>query len=147
MGMNAPRLLISAALAALAACSTAPHPAPGPTPSPSRPQDACPILASSDWAAWINAMPGPNARPTLIITGKVTTPGGGWDFVWRTSVMESYPVQVAIDLEPLIPEGGTQAVATREVRHELPIAPPVGAVTVRCGGRTLARISPVEAAH
>ena len=34
----------------------------------------CPVVGASDWAAWVNAMPGPNARPTLIVTGKVTVP-------------------------------------------------------------------------
>lgn len=92
-------------------------------------------------------MPGPGARPKLIVTGKVTTPSAGWDFVWRSRVMESYPVQVAIDLEPLIPQRAAQVVTTRDLRHEMPIDPPVGSVTVRCGGRLLASIAPVETAH
>ena len=138
---------ISVAAGLLTACAT-PPPRPFAEPPPA-PQTGCPVLGSSAWAAWVNAMPGPGARPTLIVTGKVTVPTGGWDFVWRDArVMESYPVQVAVTLEPLVPAGGaTQAVTTREVRFEMPLQPPVGAVTVNCGGTVLARISPVETAH
>jgi hypothetical protein len=94
-------------------------------------------------------MPGPNAHPTLIITGKVTVPTGGYRFEWRDMrVMESYPVQVAVDLEAIAPAGSaTQAVVTQDVRGQWPIAPPVGAVSISCGGRVLARISPVETAQ
>lgn len=132
----------TAAAAALALSSCAAVPAAPP------PAGSCPIASSSDWAAWVNAMPGPNARPTLIVTGTVTAPAD-WDFVWRDArVMESYPVQIAISLEPLIPQTGrTAPLAARQLRHEMAVSPPVGSVTVHCGGRVLARISPVETAH
>ncbi len=140
--------LISLSFAlALAGCVPVPPPqGPGPHQPSGGP---CPIIGSSDWAAWVNAMPGPNARTTLIVTGKVTVPTGGWDFIWRDArVMESYPVQVAVNLEPLIPQGpATQAVTTHDVRYQMPISPPVGSVTVHCGERVLARISPVETAQ
>jgi hypothetical protein len=94
-------------------------------------------------------MPGPNAGPTLIVTGRASVPTGGYRFAWRDMrVMESYPVQVAVDLEAIPPtEGATQAVVTHDVRGEWPMSPPVGSVTVHCGGRVLARIAPVETAH
>jgi hypothetical protein len=94
-------------------------------------------------------MPGPNAKPTLIVTGKVTVPTGGYRFEWRDMrVMESNPVQVAVELEAIRPtEAATQAVVTREVRGEWPVDPPVGSLTVHCGDSVLARISPVETAH
>ena len=140
-----------AAMLALASCAPV---APPYYPDPQGPVGgpipaSCPIIGSSDWAAWVNAMPGPNARPTLIVTGKVTVPTGGWDFIWRDArVMESYPVQVAVELEPLIPRGpATQAVTTHDVRYQMPMSPPVGSVTVHCGDRVLARIAPVETAH
>ena len=109
----------------------------------------CGVTGSSDWAAWVNAMPGPNARPTLIVTGKVTVPTGGYRFAWRDMrVMESYPVQVVAELEAIPPSGAaTQAVVTHEVRGQWPMSPPVGSVTIRCGERTLAAISPVQTAH
>lgn len=110
---------------------------------------ACPITGSSDWKAWVNAMPGPNAQPTLIVTGKVTTPTGGYTFAWRDlRRMESYPVQIVADLEALPPDGmATQAIDTHDLRGTWAQSPPVGSVTVTCGNRTLARISPVETAQ
>ena len=115
----------------------------GPTPQ------SCPIVSSSDWQAWVNAMPGPAARPKLITTGKVTVPTGGYAFRWgEPRIMESYPVQVSVELIPMPPAGpATQALETHEVRGEWPMSPPVGAFTVTCGGKSLARISPVETAH
>ena len=94
-------------------------------------------------------MPGPNARATLIVTGKVTVPTGGYRLEWRDMrVMESYPVQVAVDLDAIPPAGpATQALVTHDVRGEWPISPPIGALTVRCGDKVLARIAPVETAH
>ena len=133
------QILAAMAVLPTATCMSAP---------PVQPAAAeCDMIESRDWRAWVNAMPGPSMRPTLIVTGTVTLPSGGWDFIWRTRVMESYPVQVAFDLEPLIAEGATQAVTTRELRHELAIDPPVGSVTLRCGSKVLARIAPVETAH
>ena len=136
------KLLILASVLMLNSCAA--------VPPPQGPGGAdCGITGSSDWAAWVNAMPGPNAKPTLIVTGKVTVPTGGYRFDWRDMrVMESYPVQVAVELDAVPPTGGaTQAVVTHEVRGQWPIDPPVGSLTVRCGDTVLARISPVETAH
>jgi hypothetical protein len=141
------RIFSCLAGALLAGCSTA---VPAPLPlAPAGPPGACPLAGSGDWAAWVNTMPGPGSRPTLIVTGKATVPTGGWTFAWRNArVMESYPVQVAVDLQPMPPGGGaTQAIVTHDLRFEIPIAPPVGSVTIRCGGQVLARIDPVETAH
>lgn len=110
---------------------------------------ACGVTGASDWRAWVNAMPGPNARPTLIATGKVTVPTGGWRFQWGDiRVMESHPVQVVAELRAIPPGGpATQAIVTHDVRGEWPMQPPVGSFTVRCGDMVLARVSPVETAH
>lgn len=122
--------------------------AAGPPPPPAT--GACPILGSSGWAAWINAMPGPGSRPALIVTGQVTVPTGGYQPVLLLEhVAESYPVQVTARLHPNPPAGpATQVVVTHEVRGQWPsVEAPVGSVTVRCGGQVLARIAPVETAH
>lgn len=139
------KLLILASALSLASCAAVPPP---PSQGPAGSME-CGIIGSSDWAAWVNAMPGPNARPTLIVTGKVTVPTGGYRFEWRDMrVMESYPVQVAVELEAIPPAGAAaQAVVIHEVRGQWPISPPVGALTVRCGDTVLVRISPVETAH
>lgn len=137
--MRTALLLASAALASCAAVPASEPVARGP----------CPIAGSSDWTAWVSAMPGPNARPKLIVTGKITVPSGGYRWDWGdVRVMESYPVQVAADLRVTPPAGGaTQAIVTHDVRGEWPMSPPVGSVTVTCGDRALATIAPVEAAY
>lgn len=136
------KALLFLASSLLASCAAVP--ASGPAAS-----GPCPIAGSGNWAAWINAMPGPNARPTLIVTGKVTVPTGGYSWQWADMrVMESHPVQVVADLRVIPPAGGaTQAIVTHDVRGEWPMSPPVGSVTVTCGNQTLARIAPVETAH
>ena len=134
------RLLTFAAALAVGACQAVPQ-------QPALAQ--CPIIGSSDWAAWVNAMPGLGARPTLIVTGKVTVPTGGYRVEWADfRVAESYPVQVFGELRVIPPrDGATQVVTTHEVRGEWPMDQPVGSVTIRCGNRLLARVSPVETAH
>lgn len=94
-------------------------------------------------------MPGPGRRPTLIVTGKATVPTGGYRFEWADfRVAESYPVQIFGELRAIPPAGGaTQAIVTHDVRGEWPMNQPVGSVTISCGNRVLARISPVETAH
>lgn len=118
-------------------------------PVPPNPSNDCVNVSASDFAAWVNAMPGPGRRPTLIVTGKVTTPTGGYRVLFTDlRVAESNPVQVTAELAAVPPDGmASQAVMTHEVRGSWPITPPVGSVTVRCGVKTLARISPVETAY
>lgn len=94
-------------------------------------------------------MPGPGARPKLIVVGKVTVGTGGYRIGWSgLRVAESHPVQVFAELSVVPPsEGAIQVVTTHDVRGEWPLDPPVGSVTISCGGTILARISPVETAH
>ena len=125
-------------------CSTAPQAATGRA-------GGCPVLGSSDWAAWVNAMPTvpPSKTALLMVKGKVTVPTGGYRIEWGDfRVAESYPVQIFADLRVIPPAGGaTQAVTTLDVRGGWPMDPPVGSLTIRCGGRVLARIAPVETAY
>jgi hypothetical protein len=121
--------------------------------SPSNPLPAepsgCPIVGSTDWAAWVNAMPGPGASPTLIATGKVTTPTGGYRVTFdpQLIVRESYPVQIVATLRVAPPPGGaTQAIVTHEVRGQWGARETIGAVDIVCGRKVLARISPVQSA-
>ena len=134
--------LAAATALLLTGCATFPAAAP---PASA----ACPIAGSSDWAAWVNAMPGPTG-PSLIVTGKVTTPTGGYSLGFESDLIrrESYPVQIAATLRVIPPAGpATQAVVTHDVRGQWPSAEPVGSVDVVCGNQVLARISPVQTAH
>ena len=135
------------ALASLAACQ--PLPRDLPPPQDEAPATDCPILGSSDWVAFVNAMPGPGARPTLIVTGKLSVPTGGYRASFSgIRVAESYPVQVFLNLDVTPPSGpATQAVTNLDVRGEWPIAPPVGSVSIRCGNQTLASIRNIEIAR
>lgn len=115
------------------------------------PQPACPILRSGEWNAWINMMPGPTARPTLHVTGKVVVPTGGYQigFDPQLQLRKSYPPQAFATLRVTPPPGGaaTQAVMTHEVRWEWPLSQPVSSLEIHCGNQTLATISPIQSAH
>lgn len=138
------KLLAAIATPLLAACSSVAEPPPTVPPPP-----PCPVMTSSDWRAWVNAMPGPGGgRPALIVVGKVTLPSADWTARFVDSrVMESYPVQVVVELDATSSGLGAQVPVIREVRASWPSEEKVGAVTVVCRGITLARISPVETAH
>ncbi len=124
-------------------------PEPVPSPEPNKPTSDCPIVRSSDWQAHVNAMPGPNDNPRLIVVGKVTVPTGGYKLALRMGpIAESYPVQVTVYIDAIPPSGpATQALETRDVRGSWPSEQRVGSVTIRCGSRVLARLSNIETAH
>jgi hypothetical protein len=94
-------------------------------------------------------MPGPNAQPKLIATGKVVMPSGGYTYRWGSlRVMESYPVQISVQLIPIPPAGpATLALETQEVRGEWLADPPIGSLTITCGDMVLGRVAPVATAN
>jgi len=124
-------------------------PVPGePFGQPQPPE--CPISASRGWAAWINAMPGPESRPRLVVTGKVVTPTGGHSVAFDRylQIREIHPAQAFVTLHVSEPEGpATQAAVTHEVRWEWPLPQPVGSVVIRCGDKTLAEITNIQTAY
>lgn len=123
----------------------------GPQPGAYPPTQApCPITRSGEWRAWVNTMPGPNARPTLHVTGKVVVPTGGYQIAFdpNLQVRETYPAQAFATLRVDPPSGpASQAVMTHDVRWQWPLSQQVGSLEVHCGSQTLATISPVETAH
>lgn len=156
------RFLLAAAPALfVAGCATYPPPAaqyPGGYPGegygapPASPPlvAKCPIARSGEWNAWVNMMPGPNARPTLHVTGKVVVPTGGYriGFDPQLVIRESYPAQAVARLRVIAPaEMATQAVMTHEVRWEWPLSQPIGTLEIVCEGETLTTISQVQSAH
>ena len=118
-------------------------------PPSAPPRSDCPVVSSRDWMAHVDAMPGPNDNPRLIVSGKVTVPTGGYRLALRMGpVAESYPVQVTIFLDATPPTGAaTQALVTHDVRGSWRSEERVGSVTVRCGRRALARIDGIGTAH
>lgn len=107
---------------------------------------ACPVASTSDWKAWVNAMPGPNSQPTLIVTGNVTVPTGGYGVgLGLGPTLEMNPPIQQIILRVTPPTGGaTQAVVEHEVRGEFPALPTYGAVEIRCGTERIAVLSDIE---
>jgi hypothetical protein len=137
MRMN--RLASLAGLMALSSCQTAAAGAPAAD---------CPIIGSSDWAARVDAMPGPGSHPKLIVTGKVQVPTGGYRLALRLGpVAESYPVQVTIILDAVRPAGpAAQAIVTHDVNGSWPVAPPIGSMTIRCGRQVIGRVDEIVTA-
>ena len=110
----------------------------------------CPIRTSRNWTAFVNRMPGPDARPQLIISGDVVTPTAGYQvrFDPHLKMRESYPAQAVAVLQVTPPSGpAAQVVETHQVRWEFPISQQVGSVEIVCEGETLARISQVQSAY
>jgi hypothetical protein len=148
-GATMPRPLFVASLAILAAGCLAPV-----DDIVTAPAD-CPVLDSRDWSAFVNAMPGPDARPELIVSGTVQLPTAGYSVDLRPGPTEgaSPPVQT-VELVATPPDGpAATALTDMDVRLEMPAhSAPAGApspyrgVRVMCGGSELAFIAPVETA-
>ena len=138
------RLALLAALTATACAAVPPPEAP-----PAGPGGTTPCYGStSNWRAWIDAMPG-TERPGLIVVGTVTTPTGGHRSVLTLGpTTRSEPPQQFVNLE-IRAQGdiATQAVVTEEVRARFPALPRYGAVIILCNGREVGRVSPVETAY
>ena len=139
------RVFAALAASALAAC----HALQEPT-MPESPAAQCAVIESSDWAAWINAMPGPGAQPALIVTGQITLPTPGFSATLREGIADrsAQPVQqLVLELTP--PSGMvSQVIVTQPVRYEGPaIAQRYRAVRVVCAGRMLAEITEIPIAH
>jgi hypothetical protein len=125
-------------------------PPPGAYPPGSPPTGTqCPITRSGEWNAWVNMMPGPGARPTLHVTGKVVVPTGGHQMRFDPLIVrESFPAQGVARLRVTPPSGpAAQAVMTHDVRWEWPLTQQVGSLEIVCEGETLARITQVQQAH
>ncbi len=121
---------------------------PVPPPAPFAPTRDCPILDSSDWAVLIDDMPGINKQPTMMVSGKVRVPTGGYKLALRLDrIAESYPVQITVMLDVTRPKGpATQAIVTHDVHGEFPVPPPVGAITIRCGRQVIGVITEIVTA-
>ncbi len=120
------------------------------TPTPTPPQASnCPVIDGRNWSAHINAMPGPNAQRTLIVSGEVDlpTPGYAVSLTAGAADRSAIPVQqivlTANGLGGIVP----QVVTTYPVRYDGPaIAQQYRAVRVMCAGRQLAELD-VTVAH
>jgi len=145
---------LALALLAVAACQRGAGPTsvssddPVPAQVPFAPAPDCRIVDSSEWAAWVDAMPGPTKQARLMVSGKLRVPTGGYRTHFADiRIAESYPVQIFLDLVVTPPAGpATQAMTTVDVRGEWPVPPPVGSVAIRCGRQVIGRIDEIVTA-
>ena len=89
-------------------------------------QERCPVIESRDWAAWIDAQPGPGAERRLIVTGEVDLPTPGYGVEWRVGPADRrLPPAQYLDLVLTPPSGVViQVVAPTPVRFETPAVYP-----------------------
>ena len=102
-------------------------PSPGAYPGgPYQPQPPeCPITASRDWTAWVNAMPGPGARgPALVVSGKVVTATGGYQVAFDRymQIRKGQPPQAFVTLYVAPPQGGGRVAGVIDARGSLGMA-------------------------
>ncbi|WP_375207202.1 hypothetical protein [Hyphococcus sp.] len=147
--------VFGAALLSIAACAPADVGGGDPMPPETGAPDgddamACPVIDSRDWAAWVNAMPGPDAKLTLHVAGEIDLPTPGYDISWQAGMADRSmtPVQrLILNLTP--PDGMVaQVITTETVKYEGPaLVENYGGVIVMCGGAPLAEITDVTVAR
>lgn len=131
--------------AALAALLILPSCIPSPAPEPI--YSACRgVLGSSDWQARVetypNATPIPYVRRRLVVTGKVTTAGGGLSVSLDEGPVARLddPVQQVLVRTEGSPGG---APVVHNVRAVMPALDRYGGVAIRCGDGIIAEIKEV----
>lgn len=112
--------------------------------------NACPVIESGNWAAWIDAMPSPEGGKRLNVSGEVVlpTPGYEWDLVIGAADRMNPPAQhLQLKLTP--PDGiVAQVLTTYQVTHRSDaVYPEYRAILIKCGDKQLAKISDIETAH
>ncbi|GAB5347345.1 hypothetical protein [Alteriqipengyuania sp. 357] len=115
-------------------------------PEATPPMANCPVNDSRDWQAWINMMPGPNAKPTLHIQGEVDMPTPGWSVELIGGPADRMqPPGLRFRLEAEKPDGMTMQVITpTEVRYaETTPYSQIRQIIVTCGDEALVTIEDV----
>lgn len=110
----------------------------------------CAVLDSREWSAWIDAMPGPDAKRTLHVRGLVDLPTPGFAPVWTVGPADRHAIpKQYFDLAFTPPDGMVaQVITTVEVHFETPaIYPQYRGLVIRCGDAVLAEIDEVIEAH
>ena len=138
------------ALAALTSCMPTADAPPANAEPPPASSSSCPVIESREWAAWVNAMPGPGATKELIATGQVVLPTPGYTVTLTAGMADrsATPVQQLI-LTATPPSGMVpQVLTTLPVRYQGPaISMNYKAVRIMCGGQMLSEIADVPVAR
>lgn len=108
-------------------------------PVGARAAEACPVLSSGQWHAWIDRFPGKGIN-RLIVTGSISLPSPGyrWRMVKAGGIRGRPPLQeLRLEIDP--PEGiVAQVVTPVDIRGEAKTAFSNLRVLVSCGGKRLA---------
>ncbi|MET0546948.1 MAG: hypothetical protein ABWZ40_11615 [Caulobacterales bacterium] len=110
----------------------------------------CAVIENKNWQAFIDKMPGVNAKPSLRVTGEIVLPTPGFTIALKEGRADrsAIPTQHLI-LELTPPTGQVmQALSTETVRYDGPaIAEKYTAVQIVCAGMQLAEITDIQTVH
>ncbi len=109
--------------------------------------EPCNVLASRDWEAWINKMPGPDAVPTVHVVGKVDVATPGYTFTWSVGPMDrSATPALRLRLSAAKPDGMVnQVITTEEVKYEGPVpGAGISRVIIGCGTVSIGEVRNVR---
>ncbi len=133
-------LLLAAPLAACATYGTGHDEDEAMTDEPAQ---ACP--QTRNWTAWVNAMPGPGAVPTLIVTGEADVPEGMTVSLREGPLDRMMPPAQRFVLTMTAGEGAS---GWQPVRASIaPAQTAYRAVIIGCDGQEIARIDQVQTAY
>ena len=110
----------------------------------------CAVIDSSNWQAWVNAMPGPDATPTLHVTGEIVLPTPGYTIDWQLGALDRMlPPGQRLSISTTPPDGMVAQVLTNvEVAYAGETAiTDYREVIVNCGDKVLATIKDVVVAQ
>ncbi len=109
----------------------------------------CPVIESTNWKAWINAMPGPDG-PRLHVTGDVTLPTPGYTAAWTLGPTDrAMPPGQTLNLAFAAPtDMVAQVLTTQEIAYEgEAVYSTYRVIRVVCGETLLAEITDIETAQ
>lgn len=135
----------TAALLLAAACEHSAEP-PKDEDEAAMPNADCAIIASRDWKAWIDTMPGVGSTPMLHVAGEVDMPTPGYSFEWAAGPLDRrMPPTQHLKLSATAPDGMVaQVVSTETVKYEgAAQASEYSAIVIRCGDEVLAEITEI----
>ena len=107
---------------------------------------ACPVIESSNWQAFINKMPGPDAKASINVSGTVKMPLPGFTFAWAEGPLDrSAMPKLRLKLVPTAPDGMVAQVLTDELVTYKADALVTGysGVIVSCGDTVLGEITDI----
>jgi hypothetical protein len=109
------------------------------------PAPTCPA-ETKEWSAFINAMPGPDAQPTLIVTGSALVPAGTTATLTAGPTDRAMPPSQRIVLA--LASSPDAAGGWQQLRAEIkPALPQYRSVIVGCDGNAVATITDIQIAQ